>query len=396
MRGPVRLGRFLLSRGEGAPLRYLFRCLWPPHGRRERWLRPLAARSGRLAGVAVGPAEGDGGSTAAARVLERLRAAPPAGLEAAAREGDWLLAGPGAEDRRGRWTAWLFPPRSAPGEEAPDRVVKLRREGGPGAGLAAEAAALDRLRDVLPEPLRATLPAVLGRGRVAGEEAAGWEVLVLAALPGRSAYVELQAAFARGGLPARHLPPAAAWLARFHRATLLPGEPWRPPPWEELAPPGEGSPPDWYRRLAAELDDGPWPRAAGHGDFWARNVLFHDGRTGARGAGLAGVVDWEDCRDAAPPFEDLFHFAWSYGRSFPWRGRRRGADEAFARTFLRETGVSRGVRRYLTVYARESGMDSGVLGDLFRAYLLTRGEDRETWLRLYRRLEGAGRSVFSG
>lgn len=389
MREPVRLGRFLLSRGEGAPLRHLFRGLIPPHGRRERWLRPLAARSGRLARAAVGRAEGDGGSTAAVRVLERLLAAPPPGAEAAAGEGDWLLAGPGAEDRRGRWTAWLFPP----GGKDPDRVAKLRREEAPGPGLAAEAAALDRLRRTLPDSLRATLPAVLGRGRAEGEAGTGWEVLVLAALPGRSAYVELQAALARGRLPARHLPPAASWLARFHRATLLPGEPWRPPAWEELAPAGEGRPPEWYRRLAAELADNPWPRAAGHGDFWARNVLFHGG---GRGAGLAGVVDWEHFGDAAPPFEDLFHFAWSYGRAFPWGGRRREAEEAFARTFLRETVVSLAVRRYLAAYARESGMDSGVLGDLFRVFLLTRSEDRGTWLRLYRMLEGAERSVFSG
>jgi hypothetical protein len=271
-------------------------------------------------------------------------------------------------------------------------VLKLRREGGPGAGLAAEAAALDRLRAALPEPLLATLPAVLGRGRLEGEDGAGWEVLVLKALPGRSAYVELQSALLRGGLPTRHLPPAAAWLARFHRATLLPGDPWRPPPWEALAPAGEGSPPAWYRRLAAELAENPWPRAAGHGDFWARNVLFHGG--GA--AGIAGVVDWEHSRDAAPPFEDLFHFAWSYGRSFPWRGRRRGAEEAFARTFLQETAVTREVRWYLASYARESGLDAGVLGDLFRVHLLTRREDRGTWLRLYRMLEEAGRSVFSG
>jgi hypothetical protein len=208
--------------------------------------------------------------------------------------------------------------------------------------------------------------------------------------------VELQSALLRGGLPTRHLPPAAAWLARFHRATLLPGDPWRPPPWEALAPAGEGSPPEWYRRLAPELADNPWPRAAGHGDFWARNVLFHGGRAEGGGAGIAGVVDWEHFRDAAPPFEDLFHFAWSYGRSFPWRGRRRGAEEAFARTFLQETAVAREVRRFLAGYARESGLDSGVLGDLFRVFLLTRSEDRGTWLRLYRMLEGAGRSVFSG
>jgi hypothetical protein len=270
-------------------------------------------------------------------------------------------------------------------------VVKLRREGGAGPDLAAEAAALVRLGGELPASLQGTLPAVLGRGRLAG---AGWEVLVLSALPGRSAYVELQAALLRGGLPARHLPPAAAWLARFHRATLLPGDPWRPPPWEDLAPALERRPPAWYRRLAAELDESPWPRAAGHGDFWARNVLVGSGSRPA--AGLAGVVDWEHFRPAAPPFEDLFHFAWSYGRSFPWRGRRRGAEEAFARTFLGENPVSRQVRRYLAGYARESGLDSGALGDLFRVYLLTRDEDREPWIRLYRMLEAADASVFSG
>lgn len=421
MREPVRLDRFVLSRAEGPVLAHLFGSLFPPHGRRERWLRLLAARSGGVARAAFGATSGERDLGEATRVLERLRSATPVGAEAAAGDGDWLLAGPGPEDPRGRLTAFLFPPHPRAGGGAPDRVVKLRREGGSGPGLAAEGAALDRLRQELPEPLRGTLPAVLGGGWLGDEGERGWEFLVLTALPGRSAYVELQRALLlRSRLPARHLALAGSWLARFHRATFVRGNPWRPPPWEALAPPGAGSPPDWYRRLVAALDESPWPRAAGHGDFWARNVLLRAGwRAGGRpgeAAGLAGVVDWEHFRSSAPPFEDLFHFAWTYGRSYPWRGRRRGPEEAFGRTFLGENPVSREVRRYLAGYARESGLDAGALGDLFRVYLLTRtgpdsprpaldrdggpaasrNEDRGPWIDLYRMLEAADASVFSG
>jgi hypothetical protein len=380
------IDRFLVSSPAGPAAAFLFDHLFAPHGRRERVLGALARRSGWLARAALaGGRAAEEGLTEAAAVLERLAAGSGAA--------EWLLAGPRPEDRRERFTAWLFPPDPEESASRPDRVVKLRREGGAGAALAAEAEALAGLARELPEPLGRTVPVVLGHDRL---EAAGaaWEVLVLSALPGRSAYVELQAAFRPAHLASRHLRSAGAWLARFHRATVRRGRPWSPPPWAALAPGGEPAPPPWHRRLEAELAAAPRPLAAGHGDFWARNVLVPLSAEG----GLPGVVDWEHFRSEAPPFEDLFHFAWSYGASFPWRGRRRSPEEAFRRTFLDDTGVAREVRRYLAAYARETGFDAGALGDLFRVFLLTqpRSEDRVPWLTLYRMLEGAGRSVFSG
>ena len=442
-----RLGRFLVSAPGGPARRYVVDHLFPPHGRRERWLRPLP-------GSLVRPAAGDGcGLAEAAAVLDRLPGSPP---------GEWILAGPRAEDRRERFTAFLFPPAPAGGAgAAPDRVVKLRRGRGAssetGAGLAAEGEALGALARELPEPLRRTLPAVLGHGMIeyGGE---GWEFLVLSVLPGRSAYVELQADLFPARRAPGHLRAAGDWLARFHRATLRRAAAWSPPEWAPIAPDGEPEPPQWYRRLRSELDEAPWPLAAGHGDFWARNVLFGEPGDGSLpapslpgGDRLAGVVDWEHFRPEAPPFEDLFHFAWSYGAAFPWRGRRRSPEEAFRRTFLAETAVSREVRRYLAAYAREAGLDAGALGNLFRLFLLTRAasrrappsrprqssgshpvpqprprqssashpdppprprqssaasgvgggreatsQERIDWLTLYRMLEGAERSVFSG
>ena len=395
MRG--RLGRFLVSAPDGPARRYAVDHLFPPHGRRERWLRPLL-------GSLVRPDTGDGGGLAeAAAVLDRLPGPAP---------GEWILAGPRAEDRRGRFTAFLFPPASAGAAGArPDRVVKLRRGRGAssetGAALAAEAEALAALARELPEPLRRTLPAVLDHGGI-GE---GWEFLVLSVLPGRSAYVELQAALFPARLAPGHLRAAGEWLARFHRATFRRATAWSPPEWGAVAPDGEPQPPEWYRRLRSELDESPWPLAAGHGDYWARNVLFGEPGDGSLpapslpgGGRLAGVVDWEHFRPEAPPFEDLFHFAWSYGAAFPWRGRRRSPEEAFRRTFLAETTVSREVRRYLAAYARDAGLDAGALGDLFRLFLLARAaahsgatsRERIDWLTLYRMLEGAERSVFSG
>jgi hypothetical protein len=407
------IDRFLVSSPAGPAAVFLFDHLFAPHGRRERVLGALAGRSGWLARAALaGGRAAEEGRAGAAAALERLLAVPPAagggpeaGLAAGAGVAEWLLAGPREEDRRRRFTAWLFPP-GAGGRAAcrPDRVVKLRREGGAGAALAAEAEALVDLARELPQPLGRTVPTVLGHGRLDAAGAA-WEVLVLSALPGRSAYVELQAAPRPARLAARHLPAAGAWLARFHRATVRRGSLWRPPAWAELAPGGEAPPPEWYRRLRAELAEAPWPLAAGHGDFWARNVLVCEpgdapppGPGLSAEGGLPGVVDWEHFRSEAPPFEDLFHFAWSYGASFPWRGRRRPPEEAFRRTFLDDTAVAREVRRYLAAYARETGLDAGALGDLFRVFLLTqpRSEDRVPWLTFYRLLEGAGRSVFSG
>lgn len=374
-------GRFVLSGSGGAGPRFLFSHLFPPHGRRERGLRALACRSATVARRALSPAGPAARSDAEA--LERTLAA----LDLAPWR-EWVLARPHAEDRRGRLTAFLFPP----GGPAPDRVVKLRAPVGEGPDLGVEARALERVRGELPEPLAPTVPAVLRHAPA--PVAGGHEALVLSRLQGRSGYVELQGAFSPSGLVTRHFREAGTWLGRFHRATLRRDAPWALPAWDELAPEPGDARPEWHRRLEAALEDAPCPRAAGHGDFWVRNLLLVPG---AAGGELPGVVDWEHHRTEAPPFEDLFHFAWSYALAYPWRGRRREAGEAFDRAFLRDTVLARGVRQYLEVYAGEAGVGAEMLGDLFRVFLLTRRRtEGDTWTRLYRRLERADRSAFSG
>lgn len=379
MSGWMELERFVLSGRGGAGPWFLFDRLLPPHHRGERWLRAVAARSPTVARRALRPA--GPGARAAGEALElALGEAGVVGWSG------WVLVRPQGDDRRGRLLAFLFPAAGG----CPDRVVKLRPRRGPGRELAAEAAALERLGRELSAPLGATLPGVLARGAA---PAAGWEVLVLSSLPGRSGYVELQGSLAPRRLIAGHFRAAGAWLAAFHRATLRRDASWPAPAWDELAPAGEPRP-AWHRRLAAELAAAPWPQAEGHGDFWVRNLLLDPD---AAGGGLPAVVDWEHHRQVAPPFEDLFHFAWTYALAYPWGGRRRERGEAFARAFLRDTVVSREVRRYLATYARDSGMDRGALGALFRVYLLQRARvEGDGWTRLYRMLEAAERSVFSG
>lgn len=407
-----RLDRSLLSRPDPALAAWVVESLWPAHGRRERWLRVGARRLPAVTGRLLRRPDAAALETGAA--LERILADPPAGAEAVVEPGAWVLALPHPDDRRGRLTAFLFPAGGHPGRVAPDRVVKLRRRGGDGPGLATEGEVLSRLARELPEGLARTVPPVQGSGRVpAGAERkghAGWEVLVLGAVPGRSAYVELQGTLAPSrGVPA-HLDLAVRWLVRFQEATARPGASWSHPPWDELAPlaaeggGGAGERPGWHRRLEDRLGASPLSRTAAHGDFWARNLLVE----GAGREVLPGVVDWESFRAEASPFEDLFTFAATYALSFPWGGRRRPAPEALERGFLRENRVSRALRDAFDRYGRAMGLPPGTLEGAFRVFLLGRacpeggelsagdGRHRGAWLGLYRRLEGGEPSVFSG
>jgi phosphotransferase family enzyme len=172
----------------------------------------------------------------------------------------------------------------------PSQVVKIRGLPGDGPSLTIEAAGCERVHAVLPD----STPKVLRFERFPDAE-----VLVLSGLPGSSAYVGMQQAFAPARLAARHFDAAARWLAAFRQA--MPG--------------------------------------ASHGDFWAQNLLMSE-------SGEVGVVDWERFDAAGSPFDDLFHFPLTYGLNFRWR---RGAtkEEKFAKTFLERNRVSTAVRDYL-------------------------------------------------
>lgn len=172
----------------------------------------------------------------------------------------------------------------------PSTVVKIRELPSEGASLAVEAEACERVHPLLPR----STPRVIRFDRTSDAE-----VLVLSAVPGVSAYVAMQRAFAPSLLAERHFDAAARWLSEFRRVM-----------------------PD-----------------ASHGDFWAQNLLITD-------AGEAGVVDWERFFSGGAPDADLFHFPLTYGLNFRWR---RGAtdEEKFANTFLAANRVSRAVRSYL-------------------------------------------------
>jgi len=394
-------GRFLVPAGEPGVLEYYRSHLLVAHRLRDRLRRlPLPGTRGRGAAlfdrwwIVDGAAGGAGGAPgrwqqmlavlAGALDAGLLAAAPPE-LTSAGSGPRWILIADYPASRRRKLLALLF----APGGAEPLAVLRLRPEAGEGPPLAREAEALAALRRRLPPALAASVPRPLGRA-----EPPGWEALLLSALPGRPAYVELHGALAPGRLAARHLDAAASWLGRFHAATRTGGA---------AAPPAEGTLPlgagglAWLRAAAPLLRRSPLPLSAVHGDFWARNLLL------APGGAAAGVVDWEACRPEASPAEDLFGFPLAYGLDFPGRRRRpRPADDAFARTFIADTRLARAVRRYLAGYCAAAGLDPAPLATLFRLHLLTRARDaadadlRERWLRWERRIAEAGRSVFSG
>jgi aminoglycoside phosphotransferase len=441
------VGRFAVPRDDPGVAAWFFGHLFVPHGRRERLVAAIARR-----------AAGWGLAAAFPRTATRAALATEAAWSDAVAADDWLCDGPGrplldtaglgsraggllvadyAGSSRRRSLVFLFqrvngsppsaaatrrPPgasrdrgaRPAPpadsrgidagaaprdgrrsihrlfaaGSSRPSAVAKVRPAAAIGSPLAAEREAIERVRTELPPDVAATIPAVLGWRRDAE-----WEALLLAALPGRSIWADLHAAWRPARRAERHLLAAADWLARFHAATRR-DQPYRLPPWSRIAAAAEPDPPPWYHRLADRLARRPLHLAAGHGDFWARNVLLAGGEVSA-------VVDWEAARPAAPPFEDLFTFVWSYGLGFPWRGGGPlAAGEAFRRAFLDDNPLSRAIAAALGRYGAAQGLAGETVGDLFRLWLRTRPADGpeggDTWRTSERRLGEAGHSVFSG
>lgn len=312
----AQIDRFLLPSGDPAIASYLFERLLAPHNLRERLRRSaLLSIPGLATRFAAGRPVSEGPDLES--VADLLR------------DSRWILVEDYAGNGRQRRVFFLF----NGGETSPAAVLKLAT----GSSLRREREALRFLEERLPADLRPTVPKPL-----AWRETPGMEALVMSALPGVSAYVEMQGLLAPGRAVRRHFEAAADWLARFHRAT-----------------------------------------GASHGDFWARNLLVGpDGR--------ASVVDWEHFTPEAPFHEDLFHFALTYGLNYPWeRWRRLPAEEAFRRTFVEDNRVSRAVAAYFTRYAEKTGR-TGLRG-LFGDWLETRSEGD------FRSLFGrAGRSVFSG
>ena len=348
----ARIGRFVFQ-GRGSA-RFILDELYAAHNLRERLLWPVHRWTGGRWLAAHGDADADVGDSPLldrelmAEVLRAVVSRDEAGTS-------WIYERDYAQSRRGRAVLFVL----AGAARQPVAVIKC--------GAATTAAPLGRERDVLlglrarlPTSLAATLPEPVAY-RVGG----GREALALRALPGRSAYVELQTRL-RPALGIRgHMGAAAGWLARFHDATAR----------------GHG-------RLKA---------VTRHGDFWARNLLVAP-RPG--GVEATGVVDWEHARDDASPFDDLFHFTSAYGVSYPWRWYRRLPAEAALRlTFLARTPLSVEVRRCIHRYCELRGIDRALVDPLFRAWVLERTHDapqKESWCRFHETLTITDRCVFSG
>jgi len=368
--------RFLLPIDDSRLLRFFFDNLFVPHRLSERAARRIARRRGWLLcrrrgrvllGDRLALQADDRPLSEWEACLDVLSTALRSGLapQVAERERRWILMRGDAPEDGVHLVAFFF--GAGP---APVTVLKLRR--GPAATLEREAAALRHLAGRLPPELQPCVPSVL-----AVERMGDLEGLLLSALPGRSAYVEMQDARLPARVARRHLRAAGSWLAAFHGATRESGRRFV----------AEG-----HAEAGREVLEAV-PLAFSHGDFWARNLLLD-------GTGVSGTVDWENAAEATPVFEDLFHFPLTYGlSSLSWRCRRRPPEQAFRRTFLDETPLSREVRGYLEDYCAATGLEFPLLRPLFHLFLshrARRGDKGGLWLRFQRMLAGANRSVFSG
>lgn len=393
------LDRFWLPLGDPGAARFLARQLWVPHGLSDR----LAALLPRSTGLPAAPREVVPPTGLAERPARRLATARRL-LAAAVRQGQlaadratgsegWVLA-EGYRDGEGFLLALL----PAAGTTRPRSFLKVA----PAAGgtLARERTALERLAAGLSAELAATVPRVL-----AFVEDGGDHGLLLAALPGRPAYVELQAAWLPRRRPRRHLVAAVRWLARFQEETSSAATLALPEDLEGVAgvetalAAGDRDVLAWLAAARRRCSERPVALAAAHGDFWIRNLLLPLPHAGAL---LSGVVDWGGWRPEAPPYRDLFHLLATYARAYPWAGyRRRPLAHALDGAFLAATPLSRAVRRALVEYRRLTGRGAGELRDHFLLWTLeSAGEapaaEAAAWLDLHRRVRQGERCVFSG
>lgn len=393
-----RIDRVWLPLGDRELARFLVRQLWVPHGLGERLAAALPRRSGLpapprdVAAPAEVPERLAARLTTARRLLAAAAERGQLPAEWAAPSERWILV----EDYRDgeRFLLALF---AADGEGRPRALLKAAPAAADGP--ARERAALERLAAGLSPELAATVPRVLAFTADASHQG-----VVLAPLPGRPAYVELQAAWLPRRCPSRHLGAAVRWLARFQRETAtghalsLPEDPEAVGGVGAALAAGDRGVLAWLAEARQRCRERPVALVAGHGDFWIRNLLLAPGD----GRSLSGVLDWDGWRPQAPPYRDLFHLLATYARAYPWAGyRRRPLAHALDGAFLAATPLSRAVRQALVEYRRLTGRGAGELRDHFLLWTLESAAEAPAaeataWLELHRRVRQGERCVFSG
>jgi len=277
----------------------------------------------------------------------------------------WILIEDGS--RTDRLIVLLF----LPDQEQPTVALKIAPASA--GSLTRERDALGHLHATLPEDLAASLPRP-GLLQQQGE----WQVLPLSIVEGRPAYVEMQASWQPRRHVARHLECASHWLARFHRETASgdaflsqPAEQHTVMKWATRLEKAGVEETRWFEALLHRCQRDPISLSAGHGDFWARNLLVPDCSRQCGHPPLPGVIDWESYRPRQLPFVDLFHFAVTYGLNYLWaRYRRIEPLAALRSTFIDDTHLSREIRHCFNSYCLRMELDPAHLGPFFQLYLL--------------------------
>jgi hypothetical protein len=361
------------------PRRWFLRHLLAPHGSRERLLARSAERlpAGAGAHLLLRPAS-DGARQLEADLGAALAPLLGAPVAAGLPRASWIVTRVAADGApRPRLVAFGFPRGAA----APAWVLKAgAADDGDGEGVV-----LESLQRRLCETLRAGVPRVVAVG------VAGWRSLLLTALPGRAADVDLRRGSGTLAIAARHFTAAAQWLRALHADTGN-GEAWLTPSWDDAAPAAlrDRPEPAWLAAARHSLHSRPLPRVARHGDFRPRNLLLGDG-----GRRVTGVVEWRAASDGSP-LADAVHFAFAQVQLV---GQRERLDPlaAFRTGFVATTPLSSLVSGFLRAVVGFR-VAPEVLAAAVRIHLLAGANGRlpraeglgETfWLQCYRTVEEA-------
>ncbi len=115
--------------------------------------------------------------------------------------------------------------------------------------------------------------------------------------------------------------------------------------------------------LLRQFSKVPIPLVGCHGDYWAGNFFWDDGRL--------SIIDWEDFAEGILPIRDALFFVTTYALSYPWRrwGKKISKAEAFERGFLQKTWLSDIIHQSLATYCDKLGIPTAVLSLLFVHFL---------------------------
>ncbi len=254
--------------------------------------------------------------------------------------------------------------------EAPLAVAKLGTDRHTHAVLKQQNDTLKRLAQVLDTEEGVRVPSAL-----AFFESPPWTVSLESYIPGCTVYFEMRNSWNPLQDASEHFLLALKWLVGFQRALGLQKIFLSPVvifdnvirPLDEFAAHGVSSAAETRliestKILAKQFLGTELVLVPSHGDFWAGNLVRHNGSV--------AVVDWDNLDTVALPFEDLFFFSTTYGLNFPWKlGRWAAPHTAFRATYLQATEIADLVRGFLMNYCRAMELESRLIEVFFPVFL---------------------------